>query len=64
VRTVGSIWPITISDVREPGNWRTPTSTRLLRRGGLNGFETFLNHYRGEATEKAQAREWGKVEWL
>lgn len=30
----------------------------------MNGFETFLNHYRGEATEKAQAREWGKVEWL
>jgi len=32
--------------------------------GGWNGLDAFLNHYRGEATEKAQARERGKVEWL
>ena len=38
--------------------------TVALRWGGWNDLETFLNHYRGEATEKAQARERGKVEWL
>ena len=38
--------------------------TVALRWGGWNDLDTFLNHYRGEATEKAQARERGKVEWL
>ncbi len=38
--------------------------TVALRWGGWNDLETFLNHYRGEATEKAQARERAKVEWL
>lgn len=42
-----------------------PTSTRPWRfGGGWNDLDTFLNHYCGEATEKAQARERGKVEWL
>lgn len=35
--------------------------TVVLRWGGLNGFDAVLNHYRGEAMEKAQARERGKV---
>ncbi len=38
--------------------------TVALRWGGWNDLDTFLNHYRGEATEKAQARERGKVDWL
>jgi len=38
--------------------------TVALRWGGWNDLETFLNHYRGEATEKAQARERTKVDWL
>jgi len=38
--------------------------TVALRWGGWNDLETFLNHYRGEATERAQAREREKVEWL
>jgi len=38
--------------------------TIALRWGGWNDLDTFLNHYRGEATEKAQAREREKVEWL
>ncbi len=38
--------------------------TVALRWGGWNDLDTFLNHYRGEATEKAQARERGKVGWL
>jgi len=38
--------------------------TIALRWGGWNDLDTFLNHYRGEATEKAQARERGKVKWL
>ncbi len=38
--------------------------TVALRWGSWNDLDTFLNHYRGEATEKAQARERGKVEWL
>jgi len=38
--------------------------TVALRWGGWNDLETFLNHYRGEATEKAQARERAKVDWL
>jgi len=38
--------------------------TVALRWGGWNDLDTFLNHYRGEATEKAQAMERGKVEWL
>jgi integrase len=38
--------------------------TVALRWGGWNDLDTFLNHYRGEATEKAQARERRKVEWL
>lgn len=35
-----------------------------LRWGGWNDIETFLNHYRSNATAKAQARERGKVDWL
>ncbi len=38
--------------------------TIALRWGGWNDLDTFLNHYRGEATELAQAREREKVEWL
>jgi len=38
--------------------------TIALRWGGWNDLDTFLNHYRGDATEKAQARERAKVEWL
>jgi len=38
--------------------------TVALRWGGWNDLDTFLNHYRGEATEKAQAREREKVNWL
>lgn len=38
--------------------------TVALRWGGWNDLETFLNHYRDEATEKVQARERGKIEWL
>ncbi|WP_049980280.1 tyrosine-type recombinase/integrase [Halolamina rubra] len=38
--------------------------TIALRWGGWNDLDTFLNHYRGDATEKAQVRERGKVEWL
>ncbi len=38
--------------------------TVALRWGGWNDLDTFLDHYRGEATEKAQAREREKVEWL
>lgn len=38
--------------------------TVALRWGGWNDLETFLNHYRGEATAAAQARERRKVDWL
>jgi len=38
--------------------------TVALRWGGWNDLETFLDHYRGEATAKAQKRERAKVEWL
>ena len=38
--------------------------TVALRWGGWNGLDTFLNHYRGEATEQAQASERAKVDWL
>jgi integrase len=38
--------------------------TVALRWGGWNDLETFLNHYRGEATAAAQRRERGKVDWL
>ena len=38
--------------------------TVALRWGGWNDLETFLNHYRGEATAKAQKRERAKVDWL
>lgn len=38
--------------------------TVALRWGGWNDLETFLNHYRGEATAKAQKREREKVDWL
>jgi len=38
--------------------------TVALRWGGWNDLETFLNHYRGEATAKAQRREREKVSWL
>jgi integrase len=38
--------------------------TVALRWGGWDDLDTFLNHYRGEATAKAQARERAKVEWL
>ena len=38
--------------------------TVALRWGGWNDLETFLDHYRGEATAKAQARERSKVNWL
>lgn len=32
--------------------------------GGWNDLETFLDHYRGEASPKAQLRERQKVSWL
>lgn len=32
--------------------------------GGWNDLETFLDHYRGEASPAAQLRERGKVDWL
>ena len=35
-----------------------------LRWGGWSDLETFLDHYRGEATARAQARERSKIEWL
>jgi integrase len=38
--------------------------TVALRWGGWNDLETFLDHYRGEATAAAQKRERGKVVWL
>jgi len=38
--------------------------TVALRWGGWNDLETFLDHYRGEATAAAQRRERGKVDWL
>lgn len=38
--------------------------TVALRWGGWNDLETFLNHYRGEATAAAQKRERAKVDWL
>jgi len=38
--------------------------TVALRWGGWNDLETFLDHYRGEATAKAQKRERAKVDWL
>lgn len=38
--------------------------TIALRWGGWNDLETFLNHYRGEATAAAQRREREKVDWL
>lgn len=38
--------------------------TVALRWGGWNDLETFLDHYRGEATAAAQLREREKVEWL
>lgn len=38
--------------------------TVALRWGGWNDLETFLDHYRGEATPEASARERGKVDWL
>jgi len=38
--------------------------TVALRWGGWNDLETFLDHYRGEATAKARARERSKVDWL
>jgi len=43
------------SDVKE---------TVALRWGGWNDLDTFLNHYRGEATAEAQRREREKVSWL
>jgi integrase len=38
--------------------------TVALRWGGWNDLETFLDHYRGEATAAAQLREREKVDWL
>jgi len=38
--------------------------TVALRWGGWNDLETFLEHYRGEASPKAQRREREKVGWL
>jgi len=38
--------------------------TVALRWGGWNDLETFLDHYRGEATAKAQKRERAKVDFL
>lgn len=38
--------------------------TVALRWGGWNDLETFLDHYRGEATAAAQRRERAKVDWL
>jgi integrase len=38
--------------------------TVALRWGGWNDLETFLNHYRGEATAAAQRREREKIDWL
>jgi len=38
--------------------------TVALRWGGWNDLDTFLTHYRGEATAKAQRREREKVDWL
>lgn len=38
--------------------------TVALRWGGWEDLETFLNHYRGEATAEAQRREREKVDWL
>lgn len=38
--------------------------TVALRWGGWADLETFLDHYRGEATAAAQLREREKVEWL
>jgi len=38
--------------------------TVALRWGGWEDLETFLDHYRGEATAEAQRREREKVEWL
>lgn len=38
--------------------------TIALRWGGWNDLSTFLDHYRGEATAAAQAREREKVDWL
>jgi integrase len=38
--------------------------TVALRWGGWNDLETFLDHYRGEATAAAQRRERKKVDWL
>lgn len=38
--------------------------TVALRMGGWADLETFLNHYRGDATPKAVSREREKVEWL
>jgi len=32
--------------------------------GGWNDLDTFLEHYRGEATARAQRREREKIEWL
>lgn len=38
--------------------------TVALRWGGWDDLETFLNHYRGESTAKAQRREREKVDWI
>lgn len=38
--------------------------TVALRWGGWNDLDTFLDHYRGEATAEAQRRERAKVDWL
>jgi integrase len=38
--------------------------TVALRWGGWSDLNTFLNHYRGEATAKAQRRERAKVDWI
>mgnify|MGYP000162143699 CR=1 FL=1 len=43
---------------------RDVDETVALRWGGWNDLDTFLRHYRGEATAAAQRRERDKVDWL
>jgi len=55
---------------RSPTDWAGQLAnadvdeTVALRWGGWNDLETFLDHYRGETTEKAKARERAKVDLL
>ncbi len=59
---------LTTHDLRR--TWATQLSESdvdplvVLDWGGWNDLETFLDHYRGTYSPKAQRRERGKVDWL